>query len=373
MNRDIFFNQLGGMYIYQNTLDFMQLSYGLTINAIAAFFGDKVILQGLQENAGTLSGGWVVYNGGMYEVIGGSSQPYLYVESSVSKEQFQDGNLKDTYRVTSLRLTGIASGNIPLAEFNRLPFNSSTLKDAFTKMQAMIKGIAGLESAVILSGCAVTNVASGVCDISAGVSLFDGEYVTSPARVAGAFPCYLKADGTYTTTQPVSGTYITFNHETSQRLKDVQKRSMFGSGEVVMSTSSVDLAMFDLATGLGKWKWKGWKICDLVQSRVPVGYDRRSSDPADGIWDNNYRTLGFSDATKTNSRSIFRSNLPAEKLDIPVNLNDSGGGTQGEILQKPTNSTGSPTAGNIQTENMGDGLPFDIRQAYRVILYIERL
>lgn len=374
MSRDINFSNLGGLYVYQNTLAFMQASYLDTLAGLALFFGDKVILTGVEQSGGNITGGYVTWNGQIHQVIGGSAQAYLFPETVVSQEQFDDGQMKDVYRIITMRLTSLAGGSsIPLADFKKLPFNSNDLKDAFTKIQTLIKGVAGLEPAVIISGCVVSNVAGGLCDISTGVSLFDGAYVSSPARVAGAFPVYLKADGTYTTTQPGSGTYITFNHETSQRYKDVLKRSMYGSGEVLMSTSATDLAQFDLATGLGKWKWKGWKICDLIQSRVPIGYDRRSADPADGIWDNNYRTLGYSDGTKSNARPIFTSNLPHEKLDIPVGFNDAGGGTQANILQKPGETSGGPTAGTIQTEYMGDGIAFDIRQAYRVVLYIEKI
>lgn len=374
MSRDINFDNLGGLYVYQNTLAFMQASYLDAMQGLALFFGDKVILTGVEQSGGNITSGYVTYNGQIHQVTGGSAQPYLFPETVVTQEQFDDGQMKDVYRVITMRLTSLASSpSIPLTDFKRLPFSSTTLKDALSKTQTLIKGIANTEPAVIISGCLVSNVAGGLCDISAGISLFDGEYISSPARIAGAFPCYLKADGTYTTTQPVSGTYITFDHETSQRYKDVQKRSMHGSGDVVMSTAIADLSMFDLSTGLGKWKWKGWKICDALQSRVAIGYDRRSSNPGDGIWDVNYKTLGFSDATKTNTRSIFRSNLPNEQLDIPVGFNDASGGTQANLLQKPGDTSGGPTPGTIKTAAMGDGLPFDIRQAYRVVLYIERI
>jgi hypothetical protein len=324
-----------------------------------------------------VTSGWVSLNGELLPVEAGTPLPYLYISELPADqrlEQFFDGSQKTVYSNRILKWTNTATGNYAYNTFKRLPYSANTIYDSLSKVQTIIKYLVN-ESAVILNGC-TTAEASGNVTIQPGLCLMNGEYVSAPLYNNSPYPVYLKTDGTYTTVDP-GGTRIKFDHETSQRYADVIRRLQNTTGMLVMSTNSDDLAYFDLATGLGKWKWNGWKICDLLQSRVPVGYDRRSSG-VDGIWDNDYHTVGHKDTSLQNERAIGRTNLPAEGLNIlGAGGNPLKHGAETPLVEDndAVRNDVNTAHGNVnfKTENLGSGTAMDMRQSFSVILFIERL
>jgi len=378
MYRLIDFSQAGGLYLYQDSLDFLQQAYSAVLDAAATFYGNKIILSGVTVAGGDVSDGWVVVDGEILPFQGGAITTYAYVSEDDSNEQFNDGTAKSIYKVKTVKLSVLSTDDTFLfTDLVRLPFctdTTPTLKDALSTIQTFFKNLINFENCVILAGCAVSAVDTigSTCTISAGTVMINGNIVAAPLRAAATYPCWLKPDGTYVTADP-GGDNIKFAPNTSQYYADVLRRKTHTSGMIVMSSSATDLAMFDLATGLGKDKWLGWKICDLVQSRVPVGYDRRAADPVDGIWNANYHTLAYKDAALTNARAIEQTNLPHVRIDVTGLRGNSytGTPTSPDISGSGDAESGTHTVG--QTDYLGDGTAMDLRQSFGVILYIERL
>jgi len=378
MFKQLDLTKTGGLYVYQETLDWLQTAYSQLLDGLAAGYGNKVIISGLTPAGGSVSDGWVVVNGVIYPFVGGAVATYVYVETITTNEQYDDGTTKPAYSISRAKFTAVATGSTFLfADLVRLPFATAaapTLKDALSSINALFKSIINFENCVIISGCAVSAVDTGAqtCTISAGVVMINGNIVAAPLRTASAYPCYLKPDGTYVTAPP-AGDYITFDPYTSQYYVDVLRRAQSYSGMLTMSTKASDLNYFDLATGLGKWRWLGFKICDLMQSRVPIGYDRRASDPADGIYDPVYHTVGYKDSAHENAEQIEQENLPHIRLNV---TGERGNSYTGGPTSPDTSGSGSVDAGPHdvgQTDYLGDGVAMDTRQSFSVLLFIERI
>lgn len=369
MNKQIDFSQLGGLFIYQDTLAFLQTGYTGALDAFARAFGDKVIVTGMADAGATVTDGWAVVNNELLPFVGGTKAAYVYIETVTAPEQFNDGTSKNVYTTKQLKFTATASGNIPYTDFKRLPYNSADIYAGLNTVKTLFKNIV-IETAVILSGCTVSGIGGGSCTIATGIVLMDGEYIASPAYT-GVYPVYLKPDATYTTSLPGSGNYIKFDPHTSQRYADVVRRNTNNSGSILMHRVLND--RFDIATGLGKWEWLGWKINDDLRSRVPVGYDRRASDPADGIYDSDYHSI-LSNGTQTNRKIIDQANLPAIVLDVAIPTGDTSTSDSGSGKIVMGNAGNEPVPGpTLETEALGSGTAMDIRQPYKVVLFIEKI
>ncbi|NNV54517.1 hypothetical protein [Limnovirga soli] len=370
MNKQLDFSNLGLLFTYQDTLAFMQDAYTKPMDAIANFIGQKIIIGGLADlGGGNVSDGFAVLDGVIYPVIGGAVADYLFIENTVSNEQYDDGIEKPFYSNKVLKFTAVALDNYAYAEFKRLPYNSQDINTALNTIKTLFKNIA-VESAVILSGCEVSGVGGGSCTIAAGIVLMDGEYIATGAYT-GAYPVYLKPDASFVTVLPGSGNYIKFDPHTSQRYADVLRRTINNSGSVIWHKVLSD--RFDIGTGLGKWEWLGWKICDDMRSRVAIGYDRRTVDPGDGIWDINYNTVG-NVGTQQKLKTILQTNLPHIKIDVPIPTNKTSETDTGSGKIVCGNDANEPVAGpTLQTDYLGDGTGLDIRNPYRVLLALERI
>lgn len=366
MTRDINFTNPGLLYTFQDTVGFLQEGWAGSLDALASIIGEKVIVQGLNNiGGGMYSPGWVAIGGELVKFEGGAYAAYIFIDEQTTTEQYDDGSAQNCYTTKELKFTAVAGGNTLFAEFKRLPFAGANgdmftaLNTIKTVLQKMV-----IESAVLLSGCVVTNVVgttSGTCDIGVGHAFMNGEYVYVSARIGGAFPCWLKPDGTYTTSDP-GGTFIKFDYETSQRYADVLRRNTNSSGSVLIHR--VLNNRFDVATGLGKWEWLGWKICDPASSSVLLGYSRAATNPGDGIWDVNYHTPGNTGGS--NKHTVTRNNI--EKFTETIDGSNTTGGI------------GYAVAGNDHTDGTIDieigvnsATPIDHRMPYLVVLYLERI
>jgi len=96
MNQRIDFSELAGYPMSQNTYDFMQQSYRNAFAAIAALLGSGTILSGVvvDTGAGTVSDGWIVYNGELMPFIGGGLSAGVVVQETGTALTFQDGSSK---------------------------------------------------------------------------------------------------------------------------------------------------------------------------------------------------------------------------------------------------------------------------------------
>jgi hypothetical protein len=109
MYKRIDFSKLEGLATYQDTLDFLQVSYREAISAIAKAFGSKVIITGVTDQGTTFSDGWVVIDGELMPFAGGLKTDRIVVEELSDTEIFSDGSIQTVYYTKRAKL-GITGG-----------------------------------------------------------------------------------------------------------------------------------------------------------------------------------------------------------------------------------------------------------------------
>lgn len=109
MYKRIDFSKLEGLATYQDTLDFLQISYREAISAIAKAFGSKVIVTGITDQGATFSDGWVVIDGELMPFAGGLKADRIVVEEIADTEIFNDGSIQTVYYTKGAKL-GITGG-----------------------------------------------------------------------------------------------------------------------------------------------------------------------------------------------------------------------------------------------------------------------
>lgn len=156
MNK-IDFTQPGGLWIYQDTLEFMQDSYSTLIAAITSALGDNVILSGCVKTQSNVSAGWLILNGELLRYEGGVYAANFMAQETDLAEQFDDGTQKGVYYVRKAVMT--ISGGVPfssfgqiksLAAFRTLPSSASAdYTDANDSVLATITGLFNLKTELL--------------------------------------------------------------------------------------------------------------------------------------------------------------------------------------------------------------------------------
>lgn len=369
-NKRIDFTKLGGFGFTQDTLGFKQVGELAAWQALARGLGHLTILHGMQDQGVSVSDGYVVINGELLPFVGGAKASKVWVEELTDVEIFADTSQPTVYFTRRARM-GVA-GDYNLSDFRRWKSDSLLLDDAevvatasaVKRLHDNLLAMLSFENTIILKGCAVSavNTGAGTLAISAGIAMIAGAIVATQPY-AGAFPAYLKPDGTYATVQP-AGDFIAFNPYTSQRYADVLKRATTPVGEIKLFKVLSD--RFD-GNGLGRWEMAGFKFCDELQSRVPVGHDRRTVNPNDNAWDANHTMqpgqLGYAGGEKRHT--LTDAELPEKSFDIPARMGDVDRGMNGgSSLFSLDNVTTITIGGNQAHNNM---------QPYRVVVYAERV
>lgn len=368
MNNRLDLTQPGGLYAYQDTLKFMQDAYASNFDAVAKFIGDKIIVQGVVDDGSDVTAGWIVVAGELIPFIGGAKQDMILIEDVQANELFDDGVERPVYFTKTARMVN-AGGDFNFIDLRKLPYSSATINDAFNNIKDLLKNFINIEPAVIIKGMKPVNEllwTLGNAKFSSGTAMFDGTPVNFIAY-DGAFPVYATEKGQWTTVLPVSGLYITFDPYTSQYFTDVKRRHDTLPGKIEMY--NVLLNRFELDTGLGKWEFLGWKICDEIQDRVPLGFDRRVSNPDGGeVWDVNYTNVGNTGGEKKHTLTIPEmpehghiQALGVISQDTPDWVNSGGAGS---------NMYGGAS---VPTGLSGGGQAFPLLQPYRVFLYVEKM
>jgi len=149
--------QPGGLWIYQDTLDFMQNTYSPLLAAITSALGDNVIVSGCVQTASNVSAGWIILNGELLPYAGGVYAPNFTMQEVVTNEQFDDGTQKGVYHVRKAVMT--ISGGVPfssfaqiksLAAFRTLPTAAgSDYTEANDSVLATITGLFNLKSELL--------------------------------------------------------------------------------------------------------------------------------------------------------------------------------------------------------------------------------
>lgn len=97
MNR-IDLTNLGGFPLEQDTLKFMQDSYDDVQASVAALFGDKAILSGVQVVGGNVTNGWITYQGEILKFVGGAAGADVVIVETTQDAVFEDGATRPVYK-----------------------------------------------------------------------------------------------------------------------------------------------------------------------------------------------------------------------------------------------------------------------------------
>lgn len=355
MSERIDYSQLGGLLFYQDTVDFMQHSYRTPLSALSKFLGEKYVAYGCVEAGGVVSDGAIVVNGELIPFTGGAVAAQIVITETVQQEGYDDGTIKDVFYSKTAGF-GLAGG-FAYSELKRLPFNAASISECAANINRVIKSIVQFEPEVILEGCAVTDVTTGpnTCNISAGLILFDGKLISSPAY-SGTYPAYLKEDGGWVTAVPGAGFYITFNPHTSQRYKNVLDRAITPAGQIKIFETLTDR----FNAGVGRWEMKGYELAASLQNRVPVGLWFDGVAVAD-VSNVTNQTPGNAGGKNTHALSI--SEMPAHSHSLQTASSDGGFGV--------FDDASGPT-GTRNTSSVGGGVAHENRQPFRVVVYAKR-
>lgn len=118
MYKRIDFSKLEGLATYQDTLDFLQISYREAISAIAKAFGSRVIVTGVTDQGASYSDGWVVIDGELMPFVPGLKTDRVVVEELTDTEIFNNGSIQTVYYTKRAKLGNI--GGYPFTDFIRI-------------------------------------------------------------------------------------------------------------------------------------------------------------------------------------------------------------------------------------------------------------
>lgn len=348
------------------TLGFMQSDYQSGINALAkALGGDYVIVSGCEKVGANYAAGWVVVGGEFLRFEGGAIGTACYIAQTIVPKPNADGTLVDRYFTRSVKM-GVGVGQFGFYQFVRM----DNLLNAYKALRAIV-----FENAVILSGCAVDSyddVAQTV-NINFGNAYIDGMLKLVPSY-SGTYPAYF--DGVAWTTVLPSVVGISFDPFTEQYYSDVLSRQLSKIGE--FKTFVALSSDFDV-TGLGRWSYKGWAICNgqngtvNMGGRAFVGLDVVNGYIEGATGGSNEATLSIANMPEHNHQSGQTGNVGVNELGMIYRSSSSlnqtvagadnvGGGVEPNVITTPQ---------YIPKE--GGGVAFSIMQPYRVVVFAQRI
>jgi microcystin-dependent protein len=372
MKRIDFLTSPSGFRVHADKVfHYMQQTYQEGMKALANLAGPNCIVSGCIVSGQAVGPGWLHLNGELVRFVGGSlatSTRIQITETAITAEN-ANGQPVDRYfdRTATLAVSGTT-------EFTNLRRAGDLLS-----LQQRAASLVNFEPAVIVSGCTVSGVTgntSGSLRISAGTYVLGGAFYDAPAY-AGTYPVYYSAAG-YSTQDP-GGVRVAFDPHTSQRAADVISRATSKVGE--LKDIAVLSDRFDQVTGLGRWEWKGWGLCDgqagrlNLAGRVRVGRSKAAGD---------YNRVGDTGGVEEVAISIDqmpRHNHTRSKTD-PLGPGEFGlirKSKQGDNLTNSGTDSGlSGTSPDVETEPIGipregGGKPHENRMPYLVVLTVQRI
>jgi microcystin-dependent protein len=349
------------------TLGFMQSDYQSGINALAkALGGDYVIVSGCEKLGANYAAGWVVVGSEFLRFEGGAVGLNCFVAQTIVQKPNADGTLVNRYFTRSIKM-GDGVGQFGFYQFVRI--------DSLLNCNKTLQSILNTEGAVIISGCAVDShdEAALTVDINFGYAYVNGSLKLVPSY-SGTYPAYF--DGVSWSTVTPSIVVIKFDPFTEQYYADVLSRQLSKIGEVKTFVAlSTD---FDV-TGLGRWRFKGWAICNGQNSTVNMGGRAMVGIDPTGIYTEG-STGGESETHLTTANMPEHNHMGGYTGDAAVNGlglvyrsspsgnttasggDNIGGGSEPNVINTPQ---------RIPLE--GQGLPFSIMPPYRVVIFAQRI
>lgn len=125
MYKNIDFTKNGGFPVTQDTLAFMQEGYNETITALAATYGQYVILSGVEDLGTNYSDGWIIYNGELVKFIGGVKTARVAIEETTADETFGDDSVNTVYYTRVAKCVTV--GGVLFSEFSRVKYRETVI------------------------------------------------------------------------------------------------------------------------------------------------------------------------------------------------------------------------------------------------------
>lgn len=355
------------------TLHFMQETYSEALKAIAALAGDtNVIVQGCQVSGAGVTPGWLYLNGELVRFQGAAAGAgeFIAVVESHTTDTNEDGTEVPRYfsRIAGFNHNGT------------IRFSSLIRAGSLVQLQRWASAVIGFEPAVIVSGLQVSNVSggsTGTLSVSPGTVAIGGRFLAVPAY-SGAFPAHIDSAGRWQRNRG-GDAGITFDPHTSQYAKDVLARATAKIGEIR------DVATYKPSfhpSGLGRWEWKGWAICDGrngtidLTGRVRVGYGIDAADDYGSVGKTGGKekvTLSEAQMPRHNHGSGSGSTLAQGEYGL---IRKSKSGENKTVANTDPGASGvepDVTAPPIPLETAGGGQPHENRMPYRVVLTVQRI
>lgn len=135
MHKDIDFPKVDGFPFDQETFDFMQDGYKDAIAAVAAAYGDLVIVSGVADLGPSWGNGWVVVGGELLPFIGGTKAARVIVQQMIENAVFENTASKPVY-FTRTAVLASSGGNL-FTDFVRL----TTFKKLTTDIDLIFQSV----------------------------------------------------------------------------------------------------------------------------------------------------------------------------------------------------------------------------------------
>ena len=360
MNNIDFISQPNGFPLEANLLNYMQSNYVSAIKALAASFGNAVIVSGISKNGSSRTEGWIYIDGDFVQFLGGPETTTFYVETTTIQKANSNGTLIDRY-FTKVAKFG-TNANFPT-------YNFADLKRISTQnlLQTSLFGLVA-ENA-IMQGCAFSfNSGTGVFSVGAGVLIINNEVLsitntTSQAAIYAVKDEDNPNEAKWVTSLPTAS-YIKFDNKgSSQYAKDVICRAMSSIGEIKMLSSEY-ATLFD-NTGLGLAKFHGWAICNGsngtvdMSGRFPMGFDQDNAVGNSG--GDSEIVIGANGNVGQGEYGLVQRSMPGGNVTV-TSVDANGSGNEPNVASIPQ-----------RIPMQGSGEPIEFKPSFVSLLFIQRI